>query len=289
MERSSLARAAFAKVWIRPAEQECEGPLADGGKVIVVSTETDVEWNGYIERGENADYRVVEIAGVSHIPASAADFRGHGLPEQNPVELGPVVRAALVNLQAWLRGTEPPPSITIQLTEDAAKELQGSPYRTAARDADGNAIGGVRLPHMPAMLVDGRKSGAPLGRYNGLAREHENDNVFFLISGSFTPFPPENLARSTQTMRPTSARLPPPRRISWPSVTSSPRTRRPISTPPSDPTSGGLDILAAACLGWADGEVLISDVVSAACMVGATTRYLIVRATTRTVPNHTLS
>ncbi len=184
----------FCKSLDPPGGAECEGPLADGGKVIVVSTETDVEWNGYIERGENADYRVVEIAGVSHIPASAADFRGHGLPEQNPVNFGPVVRAALVNLQAWLRGTEPPPSITIQLTEDAAKELQGSPYRTAARDADGNAIGGVRLPHMPAMLVDGRKSGAPLGRYNGLAREHENDNVFFLISGSFTPFPPENLS-----------------------------------------------------------------------------------------------
>ena len=184
----------FCKRLDPPGGAVCEGPLADGGKAIVLSTETDVEWTGYIERGETADYRVVEIAGVSHIPASAADFRGHGLPQQNPVDFGPVVRAALVNLQAWLRGTEPPPSITIQLTEDPAKDLQGSPYRTVARDADGNAIGGVRLPHMPAMLDDGRKAGAPLGRYDGLAWAHEKDNVFFLISGSFTPFPPEKLS-----------------------------------------------------------------------------------------------
>ncbi len=169
-----------------PGGAECEGPLADGGKVMMVSTETDVEWNGYIERGENADYRVV-VAGVSHIPASAADFRGHGLPEQEiRFDFGPVVRAASISR----RGCEElSHQHRIQLTEDAAKDSQGSPYRTAARDADGNAIGGVRLPHMPAMLVDGRKSGAPLGRYNGLAREHENDNVFFLLSGSFTPFP----------------------------------------------------------------------------------------------------
>ena len=73
------------------------------------------------------------------------------------------------------------------------KDLQGGPYRPAARDADGNAKGGLRLPHMPVVLGDGGKAGAPLGRYDGLAWAHETSNIFFLISGTFTPFPPDKL------------------------------------------------------------------------------------------------
>lgn len=184
----------FCKNLDPPSDDICEGPLANGGKVIVLSTETDVEWTGYVERGETPHYRVLEVAGVSHIPASVADFRGHGLPEQNPVDFGPAVRAALVNLQAWLHGTEPPPSITIELTGEAPKDIQGGPYRPAARDADGNAKGGLRLPHMPVVLDDGRNAGAPLGRYDGLAWAYEKTNIFFFISGTFTPFPPEKIA-----------------------------------------------------------------------------------------------
>lgn len=167
----------------------CDGAVADGGKVISLLPETDVEWGGYAERGEHPDYRVVEIAGVSHIPASVADFRGHGLPEQNPVGFEPVVRAALVNLQAWLSGTEPPPSIAIELSDATPRDFDGASVRSAARDADGNAEGGVRLPHMPAVLEGGKKAGAPLGRYTGFAWDHEKSNFYFTISGTFTPFP----------------------------------------------------------------------------------------------------
>jgi len=171
----------------------CDGAVADGGKVISLLPETDVEWGGYAERGEHPDYRVVEIAGVSHIPAPAADFRGHGMPEQNPVGFGPVVRAALVNLQAWLNGTEPPPSIAIELSDATPRDFDGASVRSAARDADGNAQGGVRLPHMPAVLEGGKKAGAPLGQYTGFAWDHEKSNFYFTISGTFTPFPPEKL------------------------------------------------------------------------------------------------
>jgi hypothetical protein len=61
------------------AFKTCAGALADGSKVIDFSPETDVEWGDDAERRVNPDYRVIEIAG----PASWADFRSHGMPEQN--------------------------------------------------------------------------------------------------------------------------------------------------------------------------------------------------------------
>ena len=64
--------------------------------------------------------------------------------------------------------------------------------RLAAVDADDNAMGGVRLPHMPA--EDGTSAGAPLGRYTGFALDRKEENVYFTISGVFEPFPPEKLA-----------------------------------------------------------------------------------------------
>jgi hypothetical protein len=42
------------------ASKTCGGALADGGKVIDLLTETDVEWGGDAERGVNADSRVIE-------------------------------------------------------------------------------------------------------------------------------------------------------------------------------------------------------------------------------------
>jgi hypothetical protein len=67
------------------------------------------------------------------------------------------------------------------------------PVREAARDADGNAKGGVRLPHMTSALTDGRKAGAPLGQYTGFAFDYVESNFFFVISGTFKPFPPEKI------------------------------------------------------------------------------------------------
>ena len=168
--------------------QICEGAIADGGKIISLSTETDAEWGGYFERGEGPDYRFLEIAGVSHIPATEADFRQDGMPDQNIADFGPAFRAALVNLEEWLDGQNPPPSASIELEGTRSKTVDGVGVRSAIRDADGNAKGGVRLPHLATTLADGKQSGAPLGSYTGIAWNYQNKNGFFVISGTFTSF-----------------------------------------------------------------------------------------------------
>ncbi|MFO1049695.1 MAG: alpha/beta hydrolase domain-containing protein [Geminicoccaceae bacterium] len=170
----------------------CEGPLADGGKVISVLAEGDAQMAGGWERGENPDYRFIEVAGVSHIPATINDFRGRGLPEQNPIGFEPVMRAALANIEAWLDGTEPPPSIALELSDAAPTKLNDIEIVPLAVDGDGNALGGLRLPHMAGVTSDGRPAGAPLGRYGGLASEHA-DNFFLALGGTFTPFPPDKV------------------------------------------------------------------------------------------------
>jgi hypothetical protein len=171
----------------------CPGALSDGGKVISLLTETDVEWGGGAERGDSPDYRVIEIAGVSHIPSSAANFRSNGMPQQNPVGFEPVFRAALVDLEEWLNGRDPPANAIIELSDAAPRTFDGDPVQSAARDDDGNAKGGVRLPHMISVLKDGTKAGAPLGHYTGFAWDYEKSNFFFTISGTFTPFPDDKL------------------------------------------------------------------------------------------------
>jgi hypothetical protein len=176
-----------------PGSAGCAGALADGGKVIAINPEPDVEWSGFDARGETPDYRVIEVAGVSHLPVTFVDFRGVGVPRQNPVDAFPVFRAALTNLQRWLRGTEPPPSVYITLQEGPAGDLLGVPFKEAVRDADGNALGGVRLPHLPTGLKNGKMSGAPLGTYKGLDLDFKDTNRFFLISGTFVPFSQDRL------------------------------------------------------------------------------------------------
>jgi hypothetical protein len=166
-----------------------EGPVSDGGKTIAFNTEGDAEWGGFVERGQSADYRAFEIAGVSHLPTDLVDFRPHGWPAQNTAGFLPVVRATLENLQAWLKGSEPPPSTYITLKDGPAGSLAGGPYKEAMRDKDGNALGGIRLPHMPG---ESPGAGAPLGKYTGLALDKQ-DNRFLLISGAFVPFSKEEL------------------------------------------------------------------------------------------------
>jgi hypothetical protein len=163
----------------------CPGVVSDGGKVLVVNTETDVEFAGFTERGRTADYRVQELAGIAHISPSIFDWPQRGKPDQNPVSGSPAFRAAHANLVRWIRGGRAPESRYIALQDVPPGDLGGFPYAPALRDADGNAIGGIRLPHMPSRS-HGQPAGAPLGSYAGL--DLETANPFFFLAGTFDPF-----------------------------------------------------------------------------------------------------
>jgi hypothetical protein len=160
----------------------CSGTVSDGGKVIAFATETDAQRGGYLERGETSDYRFFDIAGVAHIPRPSIPFVD--APNQNEMLSGPAARAALRNLIAWIDGTEPPASNYIDL-QRAESIVFGNPFRYAVRDADGNAVGGLRLPHMTA-LDKGGEVGAPLGTYDGA--DFAQTNFFLWLGGHFTPF-----------------------------------------------------------------------------------------------------
>jgi hypothetical protein len=160
----------------------CSGTVSDGGKVIAFATETDAQGGGFLERGETSDYRFFDIAGTAHIPTTAVSF--FETPNQNPIPFAPAVRAALRNLVAWIDGTEPPSSIYIDL-EPAVSVAFNIPFRYAVRGANGNAVGGLRLPHMTATDRSG-EVGAPLGVYEGVDFAYTNRLLW--LGGHFTPF-----------------------------------------------------------------------------------------------------
>ena len=192
-----------------------------------VSSETDAVVGGFLERAEPGDpafknYRHYEIAGVAHIPLATGDFRSVGNPQQNTVASDPVYRALFTSLTDWLddddvdgehhnsghhdgegddHGEAPPASVAIDsLNQDPGIDpLAFNLALELVRDPDGNAVGGIRLPHVRT-TVKGKQIGAPLGSYNGrfLATDSSAPRMrrFFLeISGTFTPFSAPTLCK----------------------------------------------------------------------------------------------
>src|SRR3989441_987512 len=151
------------------------------GKVMSVSSETDAVVGGILERAEPGDpafknYRHYEIAGSAHISSQNADFRNVGNPQQTPIDISPVYRALFTSLTDWLdddvdgehhngahhdgvlvgerdgegddHGEAPPASVAIDsLNQDPVIDpLAFSIALELVRDADGNAVGGIRRP-----------------------------------------------------------------------------------------------------------------------------------------------
>lgn len=164
-----------------------ELPVEDGSKVIHVAAQGDVEalFNaGWSRFPDNPDWRQYELAGVSHIPAPLLP----GVDEnQNPISSKPVFRAAFYNLARWVtEGITAPPSRFLKGTLNADGTFDTD------LDEDGNALGGLRLPHLE-QRIDGTVAGAPLGSYAGKHPEGGPDD-FFWYGGYYVPFTAEEIA-----------------------------------------------------------------------------------------------
>lgn len=164
--------------------------------VVRFQTETEVPRSHRLRQHppEHPLVRIYEMAGGAHVDQATVDEGGRalardlGLPDfaagcdnpVNPVPIGYVQSALLEVIDLWVRGTvEPPPSRVIDLVDgtDGAREI--------ARDAAGNAVGGVRLPSLEA----------PLGSY----LPNNTGAGFCFLIGSFVPFEKSELARRYPT------------------------------------------------------------------------------------------
>jgi len=163
-----------------------ETPVEDGSKVIHIAAQGDVEAVLYAGRSrfpDNPNWRQYELAGVSHIPATL----GRLDENQNPASSQPVFRAAFHNLARWVTdGVAAPSSRFLEgtLNEDGTFDTD--------LDEDGNALGGLRLPHME-QIIEGTVAGAPLGRYTGKHPEGGPEQLFW-YGGYFGPFTDEEIA-----------------------------------------------------------------------------------------------
>jgi hypothetical protein len=169
----------------------CKDPLPADVKILWIAPQTDLE-RGHVTRHETAGYRQYELAGVAHIPADMKGMGPLGATRQNPISIAPIARAMLHNLVEWIaHGKEPPAPLYVQGSFDRNGLLQ------PAKDADGNALGGVRLPNMATALPGGDRAGAPLGAYGGLDLEGWHNQI--RIGGTFEPFPRAELAKRYPT------------------------------------------------------------------------------------------
>ncbi len=134
-----------------------------------------------------ASARMYDIAGASHVVLPRAPECTLPLAR---LDWTPVSRATLVALERWLASNVPPPAsklMPLEPTTDAdvlaaPKHLPSAVIQRPKRDADGNVLGGVRLPDMEA----------PLGVH---AAQQEPKSFSCGLAGAFLPFSQEQLAR----------------------------------------------------------------------------------------------
>ncbi len=190
-----------AELWYAYSTSACSGATpASQGKVFTINTETDIEiLEGWQARGrveDQAHYRTYEIAGTSHIPSSLFDLKALGLkpvdaPVQNYADTGPVFRAMLDNLNRWIKeGAEPPVSATIAghlgalrspLFSERSWGNHGRQVFVADVGPDGNALGGIRLPHVRTGDGAMGEIGGPLGVSRGTECFNDPTAVNYLM------------------------------------------------------------------------------------------------------------
>jgi len=127
-------------------------PPADVGRVMFVMTEGDLvifEVDGFRDVVGMDDYRLYEVAGAAHTP-NVPELAGLDIGD-NPLDQFAVTGAVFAAGHDWMRrGIEPPASALLApAPAGEADPVYG--FETAiARDADGNALGGIRLPDLAA-------------------------------------------------------------------------------------------------------------------------------------------
>jgi hypothetical protein len=167
--------------------------------VFVVNSESEVARTYAVRQPDSELFRLWEVAGVAHVEerfsveARRSEFERFKIPEwavpdvrgedANTLSLVPVQRAAFHHMMQWLGHNGDPPSLPL-----VEVEVDDEDVPVIRRDADGNALGGVRLPEL----------NAPLGTHVGL-RDGESD-MLRRIAGSSRSFPPALLRKRYGTV-----------------------------------------------------------------------------------------
>ena len=132
-------------------------PVNDVGKVMFVNSEGDLMIANSKELRAAAghpDYRLYEVAGAPHF---ASIYLTPQPPILNPLDAAPVARAAFIAGHHWVsEGVDPPPDALLAPTPNGqvdpvhADSALCGPITEIARDVNGNALGGVKLPELAA-------------------------------------------------------------------------------------------------------------------------------------------
>jgi hypothetical protein len=178
-------------ILVAPIRLDEGTPIRDDLHVptLLFVTETDLTVLGYAgaRQPDSKWVRTWEVAGAAHADAwilrESARAGASGFSCPGPVNDGPhhqTLRAALHHLVAWVRtGVTPPSAPPIEL------ETQPTAYRGAriARDANGNARGGIRTPAVDVPIAT--LSGESVPGSTGACA----------LFGTTTPFDATTLAR----------------------------------------------------------------------------------------------
>ena len=152
-------------------------------KVMIVNSELEAIACYPVRQPDTDRFRNWEAAGTAHVSAQSMRSRAESIRGDvdapamdftgiNEVPLNPVVEAAYRHLQAWVETGAPPPS-------QPRIEFAGEPPEVA-RDDNGIALGGIRLPQVEVPLATNSAIAAP-------------DSVMGFLGGSCVPFPAEKV------------------------------------------------------------------------------------------------
>ena len=150
---------------------------AGAGRVMVLLSESDVVRYGTLLRDDvtQPHYRSYEVAGGPQVSAG----RPSSLRGVTGVDWTPVLRALFVAGDRWVsEGIEPPPSTSLdEVVAGEIDPLHTFDYGIAiARDANLNAVGGVRVPYLELgqgqfVAIEGRDRFNLAGTFLDLACE----------------------------------------------------------------------------------------------------------------------